>query len=202
MLRFLGNRSCLVLVGVLFWSLCLGGCPDQGEGHVRGERLTLSACSELGADVSLEPFHMELDFMSLSRNESVIIMSFSSSERRWPIPDLFVMTIDDGDALIEEIAAHGVASRSVQDHAMGISLSLSDTCASPLQSLRAAVGEAQFYAMGTYKQARVTGEVAFELMDMRTGDTVGESFTADFDFEVLVGTPFQSFSTPESTGAP
>jgi hypothetical protein len=138
---------------------------------------------------------MTLKFMALSYHSPVIILAFSGSERRWPVPDLFVMTIDDGDALIAEVKAHGQATRRVQDGGLGISLNLSDTCESPFQSLRAVVGEATFYALETHKSAPVRGKVTFDLEDWRTGEVVGESFVVNFDFEVLVGTPFQAFVT-------
>ena len=192
-------RSHTLLLSVLITLTLTTGCKHQGEGVVEGASLTLEGCLEDEPVTRFEPFRMELNFMQVMRHEDVVMLNFSPGIRRWPVPDLFALTIDDLALIQEEIESHGSAIRDIEDGQVGISLHLAETCIDTSQSLKAKNGTVTFTALKTMRGDDIRGRVTFDLVDLRTHETVGEALSAEWDFKVTVGTPHQPFADPFST---
>ena len=180
----------------------LGACGNQGDGLVQGASLTLDGCLDTEAVTRFEPFRMKLNFMQVMRHEQVVMLSFSPSIRRWPVPDLFTLTIDGFTRVQEDIESDAVAVRLIEDGDIGISLHLAETCSDTSQSLRAQNGTATFTAFDTRRGDTIRGSVTFDLVDLRTGEFVGEGLSAKWDFKVTVGTPHQPFADPFANSEP
>lgn len=192
-------RPHTLLLAALIALTVASACKHQGEGVVQGESLTLKQCLEDEPVTRFEPFRMELNFMQVMRHEDVVMLNFSPGIRRWPVPDLFALTIDDLTLIQEDIASHGVAVRHIEDGKVGVSLHLPETCIDTSQSLRAQNGTVTFTAFKTMRGDDIRGNVTFDLVDLRTDETVGEALSAEWDFKVTVGTPHQPFADPFAT---
>jgi len=179
--------------------LAISGCRDQGTGHVHGPILSLQDCEAQGATTTFEPYVLPLRFMAMARSGDVLLLTFSDQERRWPVPDTFVVTLDDVGKIQDEIAAQGFAERSIAEDDVGVTLGLLDTCEMNTQPLRASQGTLRMTALATSKGEKVAGEITFDLVDLRDGTVAGTELTATFSFRVMVGTPYQPFVDPFDT---
>lgn len=177
-----------------------GGC-DQGGGFVRGERLELSSCSRLDEPEVFEPFERELDFMGVVRERSRAWVRASPEAGTASVHDQLVLSIPRADRLEEAVAEAEAQGELPLERPLGpegrrVGLTLLGTCSESVDPLVTDEGVLRVEAFGTGKGDRVALEMAFTLMNQRTGERVGHGFEAEVDFDVRLGAPYQPFNDP------
>ncbi len=194
------------------------GCGPNGEGRLEGQRLTVTACNIAGPRV-FEPFGMALTFMAVERDGDVALLRFAPRVRLSPPTDQIAVTVVGVEALQEALARDGVAEIPIVEAApwasagvggaaadaahpaiARVSLALPDTCPEDHTPRVAREGRARFTSFGTNRDQRIAGTLSFELVDLRSGEVVGEGFEGRFDFRVQLGSPYQQFIDPTSQG--
>ena len=175
----------------VLWGLLASACIDQGQGVVRGERLELGDCD---GQRTWAPYEMEVVYLSTLRATDALIIRASDTEELPDVSDSLTITLESYDAVQAAIASEGVASFSLDSGAVTLGLSLLASCPQSTTSLLGENGTLTIYELGTRTGERVRADLNFELIDGRTGDVVGQEFSASLDFEIQAGTPYESFS--------
>lgn len=212
-------RSVSIPLSLVLAALSSGAaCGPNGEGRVEGERLTVATCDVQGPRV-FEPFGMALTFMAAERDGDVALLRFAPRVRLSPPTDQLAVTVVGVSALEETLARDGVAEvpvaaaqtwaaagvggaapESANPTVVRVSLALPDTCPQDSTPRVGREGTARFTSFGTNRDQRIAGRLSFELVDLRSGEAVGEAFEARFDFRVQLGSPYQQFIDPTSQG--
>lgn len=178
----------LVLIGAL------AGC-DQGHGSLRGLWLEVADCKRLGETKHFEPFTMELTFASVNEHLGAAVLRFSPEARLIGEADQIVIALSSATEVRQQSLSDTV-TLTLRGDGQGdadLTLSLLGRCAHMTGAL-AAEGTLTFQDYGWRSGARVRGEMAFDLVDRRTGEIVGEGFVGDFDFEAVTGSPYTAFT--------
>jgi len=169
---------------------------DQGAGGLRGAWLQADDCKRIGESTRYEPFDMPLEFASITQRLDTALIRMSPSSRLIGKGDQVAVTVNAVEPVNEGIAGGGsfvlrlAADGSGDAH---LTLTLLGRCTHAAQAL-AAEGTLTLYEYGWQRGARVRGEMAFDLVDRRSGAVVGEGFVGEFDFESLTGSPWTAFS--------
>lgn len=176
---------------------CLAALPacDQGHGALRGLWLDVADCKRLGETKRYEPFEMELSFASVNEHLGAAVLRFSPEARLIGEADQVVIALSAATEVRQQSLTDQV-TLSLRGDGQGeadLTLSLLGRCQHMTGAL-AAEGTLTFYDYGWKSGARVSGEMAFDLVDRRTGQTVGEGFVGEFDFESLTGSPYTAFT--------
>ena len=168
---------------------------DQGHGSLHGLWLEVEDCAHLGEPKRFEPFAMDLAFASVNEHLGAAVLRFSPSARLIGEADQVAIALSSAAELRQGTASDPV-TLTLQADGQGdadLTLSLLGRC-KHVTGAFAAEGTVTFQDYGWKSGARVRGEMAFDLVDRRTGDTVGEGFVGDFDFESLTGSPYTAFT--------
>lgn len=169
----------------------LGSACDQGGGHLHGDWLEVIDCKALGETRRYEPFEMGLEFISVTEEHGRALIRMAPSAVGVEKDDQLVITLEQAPEGGNAPAGYPLtgAERGAND----LTLALLGRCRYATQPLTA-VGSITFDRYGWREGDRVRGEMAFDLVDRRSGEIVGEGFVGDFDFEVKTGTPYTAFA--------
>jgi len=173
----------------------LAAC-EQGQGGLRGDWLEVDDCKRIGSSQRYEPFNLSFDFAGISENLGTALIRMSNSARLIGQTDQVIISLDATEPVDAGLAAGGVFTLTLRPDGQGdadLSLSLLGRCKHATQAF-AADGTLTFYDYGWKRGARMRGEMAFDLVDRRSGAVVGEHFVGDFDFESHTGSPWTAFS--------
>jgi hypothetical protein len=173
------------------------GC-DQGHGFLAGDFLEVADCARLGELTRIEPFELELQFLSVQAASGATVMRMSPHAARADLADQLGISITK-DAELK--LATRASQRTFELRADGtgeaeLTLALMDRCRHVNTPL-VAVGTITFEAWGWKNGEPVRGSMAFDVVDRRTGALVGTNFVGDFDFESLTGSPYTPFAPIE-----
>lgn len=188
-------RALLGLVIALILAAPLAACT-QGSGVVHAERLWVEDCTGSGEDGGklYAPFDLRLAFMSAFRNGDQFLIR-ASDEARWQDrTDQLTFHIHNYLELDTAVTTDGEAIVRVEEGDVTVGLALIDSCPKSTVPLVAETGWLRFTHLGSLEGDRVTAEFAFDLVDGRTGEQLGEGFEGNLDFEIAVGTPFELFN--------
>jgi hypothetical protein len=186
-------KAVIVSFVIAFWGLSASACVDQGSGFVRGERLELTDCGDVGP---WTPFDMELSYLSALRADDVVVIRASDTSQLVEFADSFVITIPSYEAVRTQIATEGAATVLIGPDGVVVSLALIETCPDSMTPLMGREGTITFTHLGTLTGERIAAELEFELINARSQESVGIAFRASIDFKVQAGTPYESFSDP------
>ncbi len=184
-------------ITVLTASLVLAtvaGC-DQGHGFLAGDFLEVADCERLGEMTRIEPFELELQFLSVQSASGATVMRMSPNAARTDLADQVGISISEAAELklATEASQRTFELRADGTGAAELTLALMDRCRHVSTPL-VAVGTITFGAWGWKNGERVRGSMAFDVVDRRTGAVVGTNFAGDFDFESLTGSPYTPFA--------
>lgn len=173
---------------------------DQGGGALHGDWLVANDCKVFGEVARFEPFDMDLSFASVTEQQGTTLLRFSPSARQIHLSDQLVITVDEtrrsGLALVGTSSGAPEVTLALAPDGGGeadATVLLVGRCKHPTQAVGAR-GTVTFYDYGWRNGERVRGAVAFDLVDRRTGELVGEHFVGDFDFDTKTGSPHTAFS--------
>lgn len=186
-------RPIFALALALALAAPLAAC-EQGSGVITGDTLTVAGCHGVHRDETWTPFRMDLVFLGLEDQKDAVIVRLSSSDARVGTTDSFAFLLPSARDAREGLAAHGTLTLPFDPVHVRASLTLLDRCAITTPALIASGGAVTLTRFGTKKGDRVTGTLAFDLVDERTGELVGTGFRGDFDFDVIHGLPHTPFS--------
>lgn len=189
-------KRLLSMMVLLVFALGSGAC-SQGSGSIDGGSLLVRDCERRDALRRFDPFQMSLGFMALERDDDVVVMRFHEEETWMPLNDSLTMTVDDFSTIRAEIATAGSTVRT-QDNGVRVGLIMLGTCPASTAAMEARTVDVTFDALAVDGGDRVTFSMTFDLFDARTGEQVGFDLSAQGDFEVVLGTPYQQFSDPNS----
>ena len=170
------------------------GC-DQGHGSLAGDFLEVADCARLGEMTRIEPFELELQFLSVQAAGGVTVMRMSPKAARTDLADQLGLSITQ-DAELKLASEDSQRTFELRADGTGdgeLTLVLMERCRHPSASL-VAQGTITFEAWGWKNGERVQGSMAFDVVDRRTGAIVGTNFVGDFDFESLTGSPYTPFA--------
>lgn len=170
------------------------GC-DQGHGSLAGDYLEVADCARPGEITRIEPFELDLQFLSVQAALGVTVMRMSPDAALADLADQVGISITKAAEL--KLATEA-SQRTFELRADGtgeaeLTLALMKRCRYASASL-VAVGTITFKDWGWRGGQRVRGSMAFDLVDRRTGALVGTNFTGDFDFESKTGSPYTPFA--------
>ena len=169
---------------------------DQGGGSLRGDWLEAADCKHIGDTKRFEPFELSLEFANITEKLDTALIRMSPSARLIDQADQLIIAVDRTDPVNEGLAANGAFTLKLKGDGSGdadLTLGLLGRCTHASQAL-AAEGTLTLYDYGWKQGERMRGEMAFDLVDRRTGAIVGANFVGDFDFESLTSSSLTAFS--------
>lgn len=181
-------------------ALCLvvstSSACDQGSGFVSGPALTVPDCLKVGETTQFEPFELELQFLGVNEADGVAVMRMASASGRLDQADHLAIAFS---APADELSVASPKAKRTFTLAPGgegdaeLTMALLARCKHHTASM-VAVGTITFDNWGWQNGERVSGTMSFDVLDRRSGATLGVGLTGEFDFESLTGSPYTPFA--------
>lgn len=178
----------LLLTAALAWSAC-----SDGEGFIFGERLVARDCDGAGRDRTVAPYDESIAVLGFVERFDRATIRVSPGAANHYEDDQLTITFADVAAVRERVRTEGVATLTVDGAETRVGFAPLGRCDFVTSPLEAATGTLTLTALGV-DDGRVTGTVAFDLVDRRDGALLGEAFVAEFDFPIVRGTPNTLFA--------
>lgn len=171
----------------------LFGC-EQGEGRLWGSNLTVEHCDGLGQPGSWQDFDLTLRFMAFELELDVLTLRFAPVFHESHRTDQFGITISDVSRYAPADRTEPFTTPVETDSDIRAGLVLFARCPRFADTLSVTNGTVTFDRFLLYAGGRISGTMAFDVLNKRTGEIVGTDFGAEFDFDVNQGTPYSPFS--------
>lgn len=188
------SSALTLLAAVMALPAGLVAC-DNGDGELFGDWLEVPDCHGANEPRRFEPFELVFDFAGLVRAEEVVSIRLAPSPRVNPPKNMMVITVNDWTEIHEEVEAEGQALRTLDRFGVFASLALLESCPRSRTPLHGE-GEITFFEFGPRGGDPVHIEWAFDVVDGRTGQLLGERFVGEARFDVTQGTPYEWFLDP------
>jgi hypothetical protein len=176
----------------------LVGACEQGQGFLRGDFLAVPDCQGVDRPVRFEPFEMDLAHLGVDIEGRAAIVHMSPSAKEIDEADQVALTIADSRALMARLR-EGEVTLSLRGDGSGeaeLGFVLLGRCAEATAPI-VAEGTVTFSRFGERTGEHVTGSLAFDAVDRRTGEVVGRAFVGDFDFRAGRYSPFTFYADRE-----
>lgn len=178
---------------VVSLGLAISACFPSDYGRFAGKKLTVKNCSDDEEKV-FEPFEMETGFISFSKVNNSAGIRFQNGFRAVTMSDNFYLQIMDLKDFEDKWGKEAKTEFPFDGKTLRGYLLLGESCPGGVYNLTAVDGFGRFDRFGHEKGDTVSGVLEFSLRDERTGEIAGDDFSAEFEFEIRAGKPFQDYS--------
>lgn len=187
------SHTRMKIFSIVSFGLAMTACFPSDYGKFAGKKLTVKNCSEEEEKV-FEPFEMETDFISFSKTNNSAWIRFQKGFRATTLSDNFYLQILDVKDFEEKWSKESKTKFPFDEKWLRGYLLLGESCPGGVYSLTAVDGFGRFDKFGDEKGDTVAGVLEFSLRDERSGEMAGVDFTAEFEFVIRAGKPFQDYS--------
>ena len=189
----------------LLGALAASACADA-SGSITGAALDVPDCAGLGKPKRFEPFTMDLGALSVHESGGVSTLRMASRPGDLLDADQLGLTIYDVASLRARIKAEGEVpiqlvvghtdsdTFTAVDFETGLMTFVFGQRCGPTTASLAGVGTLVMTAYGDKDEDNVSGRFDIDILDRRTGKTLGEKIHGDFDFVVSTSSPNTAFA--------
>ena len=179
-----GRNSLLVTA----FAVIAAGCSLQvdQEGRFEAQGLAIEGC-ELPAT-----FVLDLDFVAFDDCDDILFLRLQKSGRAVSDSDGIEIQISELAEVIEQVKSAPL-SLDLQSKQVRLTLFLNNSCPNSFASLEAGEGQITIVALEPKNDGKLELSAAFDLVDLRDGDTVAEDASLTLDATLATAAPYKSF---------